>query len=210
TSVATGALPPGQASLVGIVRGDAAGGTLPAIEYSYHVADGYGHWPGALAGGAPPLPMVYSSSGEDEDPGVRLEDLNRDGLPDLVQLSAHLTGGVYQVAAAVYLNTGAGFVYEPAWSASLMNLVNTADQSKSAYFVLKRGTLNRVEMGVRFLDVNDDGYPDLVRIAQHYTLGIRKGVFLNTGSGFTSDRSASYPLPDEPFVWVHGESGRDI
>jgi len=76
--------------------------------------------------------------------------------------------------------------------------------------VLKRGTFNRVEMGVRFLDVNDDGYPDIVRIAQHYNLGLRKGVFLNTGSGFTTDRSASYPLPDEPFVWVHAESDRDI
>ncbi|HYS78186.1 MAG TPA: toxin TcdB middle/N-terminal domain-containing protein, partial [Candidatus Dormibacteraeota bacterium] len=206
----TTALPAGESSLVGIVRGDGAGGTLPAIEYSYYFGDGYGHWPAALPGGAPPLPLVYGSFGEDEDPGVRLEDLNRDGLPDLVQFAAHLTGGVYQVSAAVYLNTGAGFVYDAAWTASLTNLIDTADQSRSAYFVLKRDTLNRVEMGVRFLDVNDDGYPDVVRIAQHYNLGIRKGVFLNTGSGFTTDRSATYPLPDEPFVWVHAESGRDL
>ncbi|PYT15910.1 MAG: hypothetical protein DMF51_05760, partial [Acidobacteria bacterium] len=210
TSASTTSLPIGESSLVAIVRGDGAGGTLPAIEYSYYLPDGYGHWSAALPGGAPPLPLVYGSSGEDEDPGVRLEDLNRDGLPDLVQFTAHLTGGVYQVTAAVYLNTGSGFVYDAAWSASLMNLVDTVDQSQSAYFVLKRGTLNRVEMGVRFLDVNDDGYPDVVRIAQHYNLGIRKGVFLNTGSGFTTDRSASYLLPDEPFVWLHAESGRDI
>ncbi|OLC55748.1 MAG: hypothetical protein AUH92_01510 [Acidobacteria bacterium 13_1_40CM_4_69_4] len=209
-SAATATLPAGPSRLIGIVRGDGAGGTLPAIEYSYYFPDGYGSWPAPLPGGAPPLPLVYGSSGEDEDPGVRLEDLNRDGLPDLVQLAAHLTGGVYQVTGAVYLNPGSGFVYDAGWTASLMNLVNTADQSRSAYFVLKRGTLNRVEMGVRFLDVNDDGYPDVVRIAQHYTLGIRKGVFLNTGTGFTADRSSSFILPDEPFVWVHAESGRDI
>src|SRR5207249_9161656 len=85
-----------------------------------------------------------------------------------------------------------------------------SDQSRSAYFVLKRGNFDRVEMGVRFLDVNDDGYPDIVRMAQHYGLGLRKGVFLNTGSGFTTDRGALYPLPDEPFVHVHAESSGDI
>ncbi len=204
-------LSPGPSELVRISRGDGAGGFLPAIDYSYWHTNGVGYWPSPNAGGTPPLPFVYGSSGSDEDPGVRIEDLNRDGLPDLIQLAAHLTGlNTYEVTKAVYLNTGASFVYDDTWTASLMNLVNTTDQSRSAYFVLKRGTLDRVEMGVRFLDVNDDGYPDIVRIASHYKLGLRKGVFLNTGTGFTTDVSAAYPLPDEPFVYVHAESSRDL
>src|SRR5439155_25884286 len=41
---------------------------------------------------------------------------------------------------------------------------------------------------------------DVVRMAVRYGT-YRKGVFLNTGSGFTRDVSASYAVPDEPFVW---------
>jgi len=125
SAVAT--LPLGESSLIGIVRGDDAGNVLPPIDYSYYYGDGYGSWPAPLSGGAPPLPLVYGSSGEDEDPGVRLEDLNRDGLPDLVQFAASLSGGVYQVTAAVYLNTGSGFAYDTGWTASLANLIDTAD-----------------------------------------------------------------------------------
>jgi RHS repeat-associated protein len=210
-SATTAVLSIGPSRLVRVSRGDGQGGFLPAIDYTYWPGDGVGSWPSALAGGAPPLPFALGSSGSDEDPGVRLEDLNRDGLPDLIQFAAHQVGSTtYEITKAVYLNSGSSFVYDDAWTASLANLVDAADQSRSAYFVLKRGTLDRVEMGVRFLDVNDDGYPDIVRIAQHYGLGLRKGVFLNTGSGFTADRSALYPLPDEPFVNVHAESSEDL
>jgi RHS repeat-associated protein len=194
--------------LTSVRRGDGAGRFLPPVDYSY-ASDGNPSWPAPAPGGFPPLPFVVGSDA-DQDSGVRLEDLNRDGRPDLVQFWAHLDGGVYKVTKAVYLNTGAGFVLDTGWTASLMNLVNQADQTQSAYFVLKRATRDKVEMGVRFLDVNDDGYPDLVRIALHYGLGIRKGVFLNTGSGFTADASALYPLPNEPFVDVHANPSRDV
>ena len=204
-------LPTGPSQLVRVSRGDGSGEFLPPIDYTYWPGSGVGYWPSALAGGAPPLPFVYGSSGSDEDPGVRLEDLNRDGLPDIIQFAAHVTSsGAYDISKAVYLNTGTSFVYDDAWTQSLLNLVNTVDQSRSAYFVLKRDTKDRVEMGVRFLDVNDDGYPDIVRIAQHFSLGLRKSVFLNTGAGFTTDVGASWPLPDEPFVYVHNEGSSDL
>lgn len=203
-------LQPGRSDLLSIRRGDGAGGSLPPIEYTYHGGGGSGHWPSPLAEGTPPLPFLYSSSG-DEDSGVRVVDLNRDGLPDFIQFAAHMLSATsYAVTRAVYLNTGTSFVYDAAWTAGLASLIDTADQSRSAYFVLKRGTLRRVEMGVRFLDVNDDGFPDIVRVAQHYNLGLRKGVWLNTGSGFTGNLSAAYPLPDDPFIFVHNESSGDI
>ena len=140
---------------------------------------------------------------------MRLIDLNRDGLPDLVQLVGYLNQTTYQVTRGVYLNTGHGFTYDTAFSDGLLNLLDPADQSRSAYFVLKRGGRDQIDNGVRFLDVNDDGYVDVVRMAVRYGT-YRKGVFLNTGSGFTRDVSASYAVPDEPFVWMHDYPTRDL
>jgi RHS repeat-associated protein len=202
-------LSPGDSRLMAVFRGDGEGGALPAIEYGYEAPTALA-WPPGAPGGPLPLPFVYTSDDVDEDPGVRLEDLNRDGLPDLVHFAAHVVSGTYDVTRAVYLNTGAGFVFDAAWTDSLLNLIDAADQSRSAYFVLKRGTRDRVETGVRFLDVNDDGYPDVVRLALHYGLGLRKAVFLNTGTGFTANVIASHPLPDEPFVNVHADPSRDV
>ncbi|PYS95852.1 MAG: hypothetical protein DMF50_06995 [Acidobacteria bacterium] len=198
---------PDDSLLTAVVRGDGNGAFLPTVEYSYRAESSYG-WPEPAPGGALPLPFVGGSD-KDVDPGVRLIDLNRDGLPDLVQLVGYLNQTTYQVTRGVYLNTGHGFTYDTAFSDGLLNLLDPADQSRSAYFVLKRGGRDQIDNGVRFLDVNDDGYVDVVRMAVRYGT-YRKGVFLNTGSGFTRDVSASYAVPDEPFVWMHDYPTRDL
>ncbi len=193
--------------LTTIERGDGAGLTLPPVRYTYTATTGNVAWSEPMPD-PPPLPFVANSD-VDQDPGVRMVDLNRDGLPDMLQFRGNC-GLVCNTVKSVYLNVGGRFVYDAAWTAGLMNLVNPADTTRSAWFVLKRGTNDSVDNGVRFLDINDDGLPDVVRLAQYFDGGIRKGVHLNTGSGFTTDVSGAWPLPNEPFVALEENPSRDV
>ncbi|MFQ5843491.1 MAG: toxin TcdB middle/N-terminal domain-containing protein [Planctomycetota bacterium] len=201
-------LPPTPSYLIRIRRADGAGAELPPIEYTYRTEATLG-WSAPLPGLEPPLSFVHTAPDQDLDSGVRLVDLNRDGLPDLVELVGIGDGLQFTARRSVYLNTGGGFALDPAWTESLLNLVDESDQSRSAYFVLKIGTRNRVDNGVRFLDVNDDGYPDVVRMADYFGRGVRIGVFLNTGSGFTRDVSPLHPMPPEPFVALRSVDGEN-
>jgi RHS repeat-associated protein len=185
-------------SLLVAIERSGGGNGLPPVTYRYETMSGVA-WRAPVAEGAPPLPFL-AGGGVDEDFGVRVEDLNRDGLPDFVQSFAHLLGDEYQVTQGVYLNTGAGFVHDPVWSAGLAGLTHPDDPTRSAWFALKRGNRAGLDMGARFLDVNDDGLPDVVRVARHFGYGLRKSVHLNTGSGFTADVAAQFSIPDEPFT----------
>jgi RHS repeat-associated protein len=203
-------LPPYPSLLMSIQRGDGVGGLLPPLSYIFG-ADRHPGWPSSGAPAlAPPMPFVYAQGDVTEDSGLRVADLNRDGLPDLIHLEGRFAGLTWSTTAAVWINNGAGFVYSPAWTAGLQNLVNPSDPSRSAWFVVKRGTRDRAENGARFVDVNDDGYPDIVRQTLWFGTGLRKGVFLNTGSGFTGDVAAQWHVPDEPFIDLHDDSGQDV
>jgi RHS repeat-associated protein len=208
TLPATG-LDPSPSLLVRLDRSDGAGGFLPAIEYDWTYA-GFPSWPAAgSAGLVPPVPFVYVKSDADEDTGARLVDLNRDGLLDIAQLEGRLTSAGWSTSAAVWINDGTSYVYDAAWSAALLRLVQTGDSTRNAWFVIKRETNDRIDNGVRFLDVNDDGYPDVVRLALYFG-ALKKSVFLNTGSGFTADVAASFAIPDEPFVSLEADPSRDF
>jgi RHS repeat-associated protein len=203
-------LNPAPSLLVGLARGDGAGGFLPSIEYTYAAAQTPA-WPAAGPTGlVPPVPFVYVKSDADEDTGARLVDLNGDGLLDIAQLEGRLANAGWSTSAAAWINDGTSYVYDPGWSAALLRLVQTGDTTRDAWFVIKRGANDRIDNGVRFLDVNDDGYPDVVRLALTFGAGLRKSVFLNTGSGFTSDVAGSFAIPDEPFVSLETDPSRDF
>ncbi|HYV84639.1 MAG TPA: toxin TcdB middle/N-terminal domain-containing protein [Patescibacteria group bacterium] len=203
-------LPPYPSLLAFIHRGDGAGGYLPPLQYAFG-ADRVPGWPAAGASAlAPPMPFVYAQGDVVEDTGLRVADLNRDGLPDLIHFEGDLLGLAWSTSAAVWLNTGTAFVYSAAWTTALQSLVNPSDPSRSAWFVVKRGSRDRAENGARFVDVNDDGYPDVVRETLWFGTGLRKGVFLNTGSGFTGDVAGSWHVPDEPFIDLHDDAGQDV
>ncbi|HZN04969.1 MAG TPA: toxin TcdB middle/N-terminal domain-containing protein, partial [Candidatus Polarisedimenticolia bacterium] len=203
------ALPPVPSLLVRIERADGSGSLLPPIDYTY-ASGGLPSWPAAGPPSlAPPVPFLYAKPDADEDAGARLVDLNRDGLPDVVQMEGRLSGLSASTVAAAWLNTGQSFQYSAAWSTALLALVHPTDRSRSAWFVIKRDARDRVENGVRFADVNDDGRIDVVRLVLWFGQGIRKQVFLNTGVGFTSDVAGSFAIPDEPFVDLQSESTQD-
>ncbi len=131
--------------------------------------------------------VPFSIVGEDSDSlGVQFADVNGDSLPDIVwsfQITSGLTGtsplatdaGIAarepQTIAAVYLNTGTGFVRDGVRSSALKTAVPDT-------FVK-----NTEVQGFDLLDVNGDGLADIVRTLD----GSSRIVLINTGNGWTQD-----------------------
>jgi RHS repeat-associated protein len=85
---------------------------------------------------------VYFSDSSGKDLGVRVADLNGDGLPDLLHNTAW--GG-----NKAYINNGSTWIYDSSWT---MPEVTAATV----------GSVNR-DLGVRFADVDGDGLVDVIR-----------------------------------------------
>ena len=110
-----------------------------------------------------PIPFEATDGSDD---GVRFVDLNRDGLIDLIKSR----NGV----RSSYINNGNGWTQNNNWNVPL-DFINSAGN----------------DTGARFLDVNADGFPDIV-----YGDGHSRSSYLNTGSGWSSDNSSWY-LPSQ-------------
>ena len=142
--------------------GDDGTSTVTARSYSYQSRTN--GWPTTSSGA---LPKSLNAS-DGHDPGVRLIDVNGDNFVDLVD-----NGN------AVYLGDGTGgFNQDPTWSTSISNI--------GIPFVVQVGDNPGLDNGVRLLDVNGDGRPDVVvaNLATHE-------VFLNTGNGWALDSGYS-------------------
>ncbi len=127
-------------------------------------------------------PVAFTDATYGADAGVRLADVNGDGLVDILYSDWYPQYGYgYQT---VYLNNGAGWTAS-AWTLPLefLNIWNAS------------GTLVKVTPGVDIEDVNGDGLVDLV--AKDANPGDQKnsaqGVFLNTGSGWSLASSWTIP-----------------
>ena len=126
------------------------------------------------------------------DEGVRFVDINSDGLTDLVQ-SSNLSG---VSTKNVWINTGSNFVLNSSWSIPLHFVQNGVDQ------------------GVRFVDINGDGFVDIVQSFNSTT----KSVWINTGNSFVLDSSWSIPIIFIPasasqtnqFVDINSDGLQDI
>src|SRR5207248_263663 len=86
-----------------------------------------------------------------------------------------------------YLATGSGWIASPAWKLPLDALAD-------------RGG----DPGLRVIDINGDGYPDLLYLRQE-TDGIKKGLYVNTGAGWLSKGDTT--VPNLPFV---DKDGNDL
>jgi predicted secreted protein len=113
------------------------------------------------------------------DLGLRLSDINGDGLVDLI--SAPADGKM-----AVWLNTGAGFAANATLNASLPSL------GFSYNWVQHMGGYSTP--GLRFPDINGDGLPDLV------VLGALPTVFLNQHSAVPNRLTSFVQLGDTTSV----------
>ncbi len=133
-------------------------------------------------------PKQFASSGSDANQinNNQLIDVNGDGLPDWIYSDSSNT--------YVLLNTGTGWesTPDPLWTVA----TSTLYQSGSSYY----------DRGVRFLDINGDGLPDLIRAYQmpSNSSGLQVADYsvymLNTGHGWAT----STPVQWGPHI-VYGE-----
>ncbi|WNY29404.1 hypothetical protein MmiEs2_16310 [Methanimicrococcus stummii] len=99
--------------------------------------------------------------------GVRIADLNGDGLPDIVE-----SGYVNSRYSKAWLNTGSGFVYNSTWEPPILFNNNS---------------------GAAFVDINGDGLPDIVESYAQSGV-IYKKTYINTGEGFVLDQTNQLPV----------------
>ncbi len=103
------------------------------------------------------------------DNGVRLADVNGDGLMDIIQ--SRLNNFPYSASSAVYLNNGDGTGWQQ----------DTNWVLPSVYFA----SVYVNDTGVRVADVNGDGLADILGPS---------GVYINNGTGWQQDTNISIPV----------------
>jgi len=160
-----------------------------------------------------PITQRYSATHE-TDLGVRFVDLNGDGLPDIIQS----VDNVGTTTNNVWLNTGNGWVSSSQW---------TAPTPISFIFSGPGPFPFSVDPGIRFVDLNRDGLPDMIQgeVGISYS-GLPPGsayrAWINTGSSWTlvsqwappiefSDFNSGQPLdPGSRLVDINGDGLVDI
>jgi RHS repeat-associated protein len=141
-----------------------------------------------------PVDVVVGRGGRDN--GVRFVDLNGNGLTDIVEYG-------YGGNRSTWLNDGHGH-----WVAANKDYLLPVPVTMGPSSVTQNnfGDCSYPnpprDNGVRFVDVNGDGLPDLV---QSSSAGA-KGVWLNTGTGWL--KSDAYDLP-VPLVYASGTTTYD-
>lgn len=109
------------------------------------------------------LPTESLIDGKDD--GTRLLDVNGDGLPDILE-------GGNKKPRKTWLNTGKGWIE----SKNFILPINIVENDK--------------ELGVRILDINGDGLPDVVE-GEDKSL---HRVWLNTGKDWIHDKNSKLPV----------------
>jgi len=109
------------------------------------------------------------------DQGIRIADVNGDGLPDFIQSYIEYNQALLK---SVWINNGHGWTKDTSWT------VPTLSTFSSGVISVYGDTTN---YGVQIMDVNGDGLPDILQSFQNYN-GVRaQSVWLNNGHGWTQD-----------------------
>lgn len=130
------------------------------------------------------IPISFTDTGWN-DVGARLADVNSDGLADILKGYAAET----QQWRQVYINNGAGkFLLDVNYVLPVVFI---------AY-----GPTHNYDMGVRIIDANGDGFPDLARSYQN-SFGHQSQVYINKkdGTGWVLDTNYAVPIP---FAYLDG------
>ncbi len=95
--------------------------------------------------------------------GVRIADVNSDGLPDIIQ-GFEDANGVNHFNA--WINTGSGWVASSTWDPPVVF------------------SNNGVDTGARIADVNGDGLPDIIQAYSDSGGTAHYGAWINDGDGW--------------------------
>ena len=120
---------------------------------------------------APPYDIADHTGSSGKNTGVRVLDLNGDGLSDF--LWKRSSGGTSEGA---FLNTGQGWEEAPSFVPPYYTGIDGVGDT-----------------GTRFIDVNGDGLSDFLYYRQTSGGSVYKGAYLNTGSGWVA--ASDYELP---------------
>jgi RHS repeat-associated protein len=163
--------------------------TLPTVSFDYSLLPNTSQsWSTANSYTLPQL-VVSSHSGVDQ--GVRYFDVNGDGYADAVKyFNSNLASGTVMPTSIIYLNTGSSFSTSTTWT------LPQPVANKLAF----AGTDNTgtYDLGARFVDVNDDGYTDIMwsinkNIAGYGNVNIRKTYINNKTDGWTESTQWAPP-----------------
>ena len=146
--------------------------SLPSIELNYYnVEKG---WPQEDFW----EPPECFASNEGDDSGVRLIDLNRDGLIDVLQGKDGTSAECGDEQKKAYINDGNGWVEDDNWEPPVCFLYNGGG-----------------DKGIRMTDVNGDGFVDIL-VAQLDEGGACTGVeaYIHNGTGWEQDPSLEPPI----------------
>ena len=110
-----------------------------------------------------PIPIARGYGPEAPDilgNGVNLVDVNGDGLPDVVQakLDNHPDTSEHGSIKRTYINTGNGFVEDSNWA-----IPTWTSQAQNDYYIERIQKGSQKEDGLRLVDLNGDGLPEIVR-----------------------------------------------
>ena len=137
-----------------------------------------------------PLSRVMSGGWMTGQTGAGFVDLDGDGFPDFLHRHAE------------YAATTAGFVAKGS-SAGWVEPSPFATQ-----FVPKRMLGfddSRADLGVRFVDVNSDGYPDIISSRDYDASGEpKRATYLNTATGWSGASSTAWELPVHTIMQIGG------
>lgn len=162
------------------------GHAIHSLRGETYINNGNG-WTGNSAYRIPePFSQVSDTYGNVETLGTQLIDINADGLTDVVRAIDYYDGQ----KKSVYLNTGSGFVLAPEWNLPIY-----------LYKYHDNGSWRVFDNGTRFVDVNNDGLPDLI---QSTTRSEGKSLFINTGSGWKEVVNPTIPYYITDFVSLYG------
>lgn len=147
--------------LIDIVRGWNDNGSITTGVYlnNGHGWDGDPSWS---------FPSEFSKNGSDQ--GVRMVDVNSDGLSDVVKGYGDQGGETIKT----YINNGHGWDEDPTWDLPVSLSYLGQDQ------------------GVRFADMNRDGLIDVVQGYANQS-NTYTDVYINTGKGWVGDNSWDFP-----------------
>jgi hypothetical protein len=169
---------------------DDSGGTitLPPVTFTYQTSN-----PGWTATSTwnPPVSFVDYQATTDGNAGVLVTDINGDGLPDILQ---GFTNSSNQQTLGAWINTGSGWVASSTWN---------PPTSLNNRYMFSTG-----DIGVRVVDVNGDGLPDIIQSYKNSD-GSSTGVnaWINTGNRWVASSTWN---PPAYFADYSAASGGDV